>query len=96
MKIKQHLVITEPARFFAGDYRACFNLYDHENSVEEWLEAGEIEIEVPDELIQKAQSVAIAELEKVEKSIKEQYTKDIIRIETARQELLCITHQEAG
>ncbi len=95
MKIKQWLSINQPASFFRGDYTQCFALYHKSMPIEDWLEVGEIEIEVPDEFVEKSQAAAIEALEAAEQSVKDEYTKDMIRIETARAELLCLTDQSA-
>ena len=98
MKIKQHITISIPEDFFKGDYSGCFTLFDHPAASEwnDWIDVGEIEIEVSDDLVEKSQAAAMKSLKKAEKSIKDQYTKDIIRLETARAELLCITDQSAA
>ena len=96
MKIKQHLVITNPLDFFAGKYHDCFTLYETKSSVRDWVNVGEIEIEVPDELVEQSQAIGIKALDEAEKVVKKEYTQSMARIDIARQELLCLTDQSAA
>ena len=60
MKIKQYLVITNPAGFLKGDFHSCFALYGtNKHLPDDWTECGQIEIDVnvdTGELIKKAQA----------------------------------------
>jgi len=91
MKIKQFLVITDPDDFFAGNYDRCFNLFSTPSSGSEWINVGEIQIEIPDELTQKAKSAAIETLEKSKKYFKS----EVARVEEAKKKLLCNSDQAA-
>ena len=46
MKLKQHLVITDPAAFLKGNYSSCFALFDHKAGYHGWIDAGIIEFDV--------------------------------------------------
>lgn len=90
MKLTQHLVITNPEEFFTGNYHSCFTLFNSASSISEWINIGDIEIEIPDDLVDQSHTLALDALEKAEKAAKNELT----RIETARQELMC-THLDA-
>ena len=69
MKIKQHLLITNPADFLKGHYECCFNLmkYPGKYLPKDWIICGEIEFDVEvdtGEVIQKVVSVMDREIEK--------------------------------
>ena len=54
MKIKQFVVITNPAEFLKGDYYSSLNLFDHETNIDGWIGCGEITLDIEvdsDELI---------------------------------------------
>lgn len=85
MKIKQFLVITEPDDFFAGDYDRCFNLFAKQSTVPEWTNVCEIEIEVPDELVEQSKAAAIEKLEESQQYFKS----EVARIEEAKKKLMC-------
>jgi len=46
MKIKQHLTITRPDEFLRGNYYSCFSLFVDNNISDDWIDCGEIEIDV--------------------------------------------------
>ena len=81
MKIKQHVVITDPAKFLKGDYYSCFTLFSSECNIDGWIECGELELNIEvdsadvvrivsdelDEQISKANAVvAVLEQKKAE------------------------------
>ena len=46
MKIKQHVVITDPSKFLKGNLN-CFNLFESDCShMRGWIDCGQVEIEV--------------------------------------------------
>jgi len=91
MKIKQYLVITEPDDFFAGNYDRCFNLFAKPPTVPEWTNVCEIEIEVPEYLIEQSKSAAIEKLEKSEQYFKS----EMMRVEEAKKKLMSDSDQVA-
>ena len=81
MKITQHVVITDPESFLKGNYWGCFNLFDHKSEQPDWINCGEIELNIEvdsadvvrivsdelDEQISKANAVvAVLEQKKAE------------------------------
>ena len=97
MKIKQHLMITDTAAFFKGDYSYCFSLVSKpEYSPDGWVDTGEIEISVSDDMVDKSHSSALESLDKQESEVKEKYHEAINYIEQSRAELLCLTDQSAA
>ena len=44
MKIKQHLLITDPERFLRNNYDGCFSLYTNDPGIQGWISCGAIEL----------------------------------------------------
>ena len=89
MKLKQHIVLTEPGNFLKGDYHSCFNLYDSVECLpKDWVDCGVIEIDVNPDTGKMLEKVA-ADLDyKIERA-----KLAITVLENQKRELLALTHQ---
>jgi len=85
MKIKQHLVIANPDSFLKGDYDLCFNLYGWEVSDPDYINCGEIELDVDVDTGKVIEVVSNA----IDKEIAELAAKTIV-LETRKKELLAL------
>ena len=59
MKIKLHLVITDPDKFMCGGYNLAFSLYTKPMDIDAWINCGEVEFEIDadvDEMKAKAKA----------------------------------------
>ncbi len=93
MKLKQHLIITNPENFAKGDYSGCFSLFNGPSYIDSWIDCGEIEIEVD---VDRRIAVAICEkeLDELEKRVEANYQKDKTNLERRRAELLALPEPE--
>ena len=46
MKIKQHVVLTQPAQFLKGNYSSCFTLFDYKTGIDGWIDCGEVTLNI--------------------------------------------------
>ena len=46
MKIKQHVVITDPAKFLKGQYYSCFTLFEGGCKIDGWIDCGEVTLNI--------------------------------------------------
>ena len=92
MKIKQHLIIRNPDHFLRGEYDGCFTLFGHESAVPEWIDCGEIEIDVN---IDRTEAIAktVEAIDAEETRIRAESTAKINMLEGRKNELLAITYQ---
>ena len=56
MKLKQNLVITNIGQFLSGNYDSCLTLFDHKCTVKGWVDCGEIEVEIGEDVIAEMDS----------------------------------------
>ena len=95
MRIKQHLLITDPEAFAKGDYRDCFLVLQNGDYLPDgWINCGEIELDVNVD----ANQVTVIAVEGIERKIQElkaSSTAALTELERRKNELICITH-EAG
>ena len=46
MKIKQHVVITQPAQFLKGNYSSFFTLFYYKTGIDGWIDCGEVTLNI--------------------------------------------------
>lgn len=92
MKFKQYLFIRDPLAFAKGNYFDCFTLFETEDLVDGWINAGQIEFEVNVD-INAVVSAATKMLDKREAKIREEMQDKLSRVKQARAELLAITYE---
>jgi len=89
MKLKQHIVLTEPENFLKGDYHSCFSLYDSvEYLPDGWIDCGVIEIDINPDTGKMIEKVA-ADIDRKIETAKLAVTV----LENQKRELLALTHQ---
>jgi len=89
MKIKQHLVITDPERFLRGDYDGCFSLYTGDPGITGWIGCGEITITVNPDIVAMTNMV----IEKIDQRIDEEekeYNSKMLILKARKDELLAL------
>ncbi len=91
MKIKQHLILTEPLNFAKGDYDDCFTLFEHAPSVEGWFDCGEVEFEVDIDTKKVIQS-SLEAIEAKEQEIKDKAAAALEALRAEKSTLLAIGH----
>jgi hypothetical protein len=95
VKIKQHVVITDPDQFLRGDFQTCFTLYSTPTQIGNWIDCGEVELDINvdhDQVTAKVLEVLDAEIDK-ERAEHELKMNMLI---TRKNELLAITHEVAA
>jgi len=96
MKIKQHVVITKPDRFLQGDYDYCMTLFGSEVTlIDGWIDCDEIELDLDVDLAEMTVTVVTAIDKKIEQE-RDEFASKIWVLETRKQELLALTHENAS
>lgn len=92
MKLKMHLVLTDPDSFLRGRYDYCFHLYTEDPNVSGWVHCGTVDLDVNVDrgpLIKATVDAINHEIEKVRDDCAAQL--DVLQ--RRKDELLAITHQ---
>ena len=92
IKIKQFLSITNPEAFLREDYFSCLSLHGYETGVAEWVNIGEIEIEVDislDVLVKRT----LKAFTKEEKRLEEEFNHKMKILNDRRRELQALTYE---
>jgi hypothetical protein len=92
MKIKQHVHIVYPDKFLRGDYVDCFNLFDTPNAHPDWIDAGEIELDIEVDKDSVIARVVTALDEEIEKETAEHELKMEL-LKQRKNEMLALTHE---
>jgi hypothetical protein len=92
MKIKQHVHIVDPDDFLRGDYHSCFNLFDSPSNCPEWIDAGEIELDIEVDKDSVIARVVTALDEEIEKETAEHELKMEL-LKQRKNEMLALTHE---
>ena len=96
MKIKQHLVITNPDAFLRGDYTDCFTLYDSpSDTIDGWIDCGEIELNVQVDTGAALIKVTAAIDKQMEKE-RTEFSQRMEILDRRKQELQALTYQESS
>jgi hypothetical protein len=93
MKIKQHVVITNPMDFQKGDHHNCFALFGSESNVDQWVNCGEIELDI-NVSIDDVRNTCLATIEAEEEEVKAEFSAKLVLLERAKNELLCLGNDE--
>lgn len=94
MKVKQYLYITNPQDFLRGDYSTSLTLTGYESVYSEWINCGQIELDVnvsKEELVKSTLSA----LEQQEILARQEFDKKIAILSDAKHELLAIGHDDS-
>ena len=97
MKIKQHVVISNPDKFLQGNYSNCFNLLDDrmtELMVREsgWVDCGDIELDID----VSGEKITASILKALDAEIKKERAERSLKmdlLQTRKDELLALTHE---
>ena len=91
MKIKGHLVATEPVSFLKG---SCIDLFisDRASGVEGWLNLGEVEFEMEDLDYDTLLPMVLDIIDEQTKTEVAKHTVKMDRLKRNKQELLAITY----
>ena len=92
MKIKQYLVITDTEAFSKGDYDSCLNLYGNSFAPDQWVNCGEIELDINVDT-HEVTSLAVQEIERKQEELKASSTAALTELTRRKNELLSITHE---
>jgi len=89
--IKQFLYISNPIDFVKGKYDWCFNLSGRDLDDSDWINVGEIEIDVNIDMTECI-NLSIEAIDEKEKETREEFNTKIALLNQQRQELLCLTN----
>lgn len=92
MKIKQHVMISDPVAFARGNYNWSLTLLGYVPDPGNWIDAGEIELEINIDH-QTAVKAATAALDAEAEEIRNKAFEAIERIKRQKSELLTLTQQ---
>ena len=96
MKIKLHVVITNPIKFAAGDIEWSVNLFAEPSTVEGWHNLHAVEVEVPDDLVPELHKEALAKLDEQEKDARANFERAMQEVNRTRDRLLALPHDSEG
>ena len=85
MKLKLHLVCTNPEGYLKGNYNHCFTFLDHKMIPDEWISCGWMEIDVEVDVAN-----AIGVVSKVLDREIGKHTAALNVLESRKKDLLCI------
>lgn len=88
MQLNMQLVITNPVEFLRGDYSTCLTLYDHETTVEGWINCGWIAVEI-NATTEQIFGAAVSDLDEKIAMLK----KAVTVLESRKSELRALTYQ---
>ncbi|NRA49215.1 MAG: hypothetical protein HRU12_08775 [Phaeodactylibacter sp.] len=91
MKIKQQLIITDPLEFAKGNYLSCFTLSGMTTGIDEWINCGEIELDIDIDAKQVIQS-SLDAIERKEQAVKDQAAAALEALRAEKSTLLAIGH----
>ena len=90
--MKMYAYITDPAVFAVG--HTSMHLVDHEVDIEEWVLAGEVDIDFDIDALQ-IKEMAVKQLDEDEKELRASFQLRLDALDEKRQRILSITHHGA-
>jgi hypothetical protein len=91
MKITQRLVITRPDEFLTGS-RECFSLIGNDCTPDDWIDCGEIELDIEVDKDEAIARVVTTLDEEIEKETAEHELKMNL-LKRRKSEMLALTHE---
>ena len=88
--MKMYAYITDPAAFAAGS--TSMHLVDHELTIEDWVLAGEVDIDI-DVDAHQIKEMAVKQIDEEEAELRSRFQVMLDGLDDKRQRILSIAHQ---
>lgn len=92
MKMKVHLVITEPADFAMGKFDYSVHLYENDPHIEDWIHVGIIELDFGGIDLTEAKRLAIEKLDQEIETKRAEFSKVLEALQAKKNSLLALEH----